>query len=110
MEQRVKPRVTVRWRGFLVRSKEEKYFVTVDNLSEDGAGLHCEFGGFKLGEKLSLMMEMPAKPGTPKATLIQCGVNIVYVVAEAKTGQFRLGLKIHEINEVNKAIILKLIG
>lgn len=110
MEQRVKPRVPVRWRGFLARSIEDKHFVTVDNISEDGVGLHADFGGFKLGDKLTLVMEMPAKPGEPKATIMQATVTIVYVVAEAKTGQFRLGLKIAEMPESTKAIFKKILG
>ena len=110
VEQRVKPRVPVRWRGFLARSIEDKHFVTVDNISEDGAGLHADFGGFKLGEKLTLVMEMPAKPGEPKATIMQATVTIVYVVAEAKTGQFRLGLKIVEMPEATKAVFRKILA
>ena len=110
VEQRVKPRVPVRWRGFLAKSMEDKQFVTVDNISEDGAGLHGDFGGYKLGEKLTLVMEMPAKPGEPKATILQAGVTIVYVVAEAKTGQFRIGLKIHEMPEATKKVFTKLLA
>ena len=110
MEQRVKPRVPVRWRGFLAKSIEDKQFVTVDNISEDGAGLHGDFGGYKLGDKLTLVMEMPAKPGEPKATILQAGVTIVYVVAEAKTGQFRIGLKIHEMPEATKSVFKKLLA
>lgn len=110
VEQRVKPRVPVRWRGFLAKSIEDKQFVTVDNISEDGAGLHGDFGGYKLGDKLTLVMEMPAKPGEPKATILQAGVTIVYVVAEAKTGQFRIGLRIHEMPEATKKIFTKLLA
>ena len=111
MEQRVKPRLPVRWRGFLARSVEDRQFVTVDNISEDGAGLHCDFGGFRMGEKLTLVMEMPPKPGgAPKATILQAMVTIVYVVAEAKTGQFRIGLKIVDMNDLTRSTFQKLLA
>ncbi|MDE2594812.1 MAG: PilZ domain-containing protein [Burkholderiales bacterium] len=111
MEQRVKPRLPVRWRGFLARSIEDRYFATVDNISEDGAGLHCDFGGFKMAEKLTLVMEMPPKPGgEPKATIMQATVSIVYVVAEAKTGQFRIGLKIVDMTPTTRAVFQKLLA
>ncbi|HEX5311940.1 PilZ domain-containing protein [Aquabacterium sp.] len=111
VEQRVKPRLPVRWRGFLARSVEDRQFVTVDNISEDGAGIHCDFGGYRMGEKLTLVMEMPPKPGgAAKATILQATVNIVYVVAEAKTGQFRIGLKIVDMNDLTRSTFLKLLA
>ena len=90
MEQRVKPRVPVRWRGFLAKSIEDKQFVTVDNISEDGAGLHGDFGGYKLGDKLTLVMEMPAKPGEPKATILQAGSRLCMWWQKPKQGNFGL--------------------
>lgn len=111
MEQRVKPRLTVRWRGFLARSIEDRQFVIVDNISEDGAGARCEFGGFKMGEKLTLVMEMPPKTGSAaKPSILQATVSVVYVVAEAKTGQFRIGLKIVDMNELTRNTFRKLLG
>lgn len=105
MEQRVKPRVVVRWRGMAARAPQSVYPVTVDNIAEDGLGLHSE-QAFRVNEQLALTMEIPARHEVgSRPQVLTAEVKVVFSVFESKSGSFRVGLSITRMDEAQHAVL-----
>lgn len=105
MEQRIKPRVVVRWRGMVARSVQGAYPVVVDNIAEDGLGLHSE-QAFRVNEQLALMIEVPARVGEgARPTILQAEVKVVFAVFESKSSSFRVGMRITKMDEHHHAVL-----
>jgi hypothetical protein len=105
MEQRIKPRVVVRWRGMASRSSQGAYLVVVDNIAEEGLGLHSE-QAFRVNEQLALTVEVPARIGEgSRPTILQAEVKVVFAVFESKSSSFRVGVRITKMDEHHHVVL-----
>lgn len=105
-DQRIKPRVVVRWRGMVARSSEGAYPVLVDNIAEDSIGVHSD-QAFRVNERLVLSMEVPAHRAAvgERPAVLQAEVTVVFSVFESKSSSFRVGMRITKMSESQQAVL-----